>query len=228
MEDVQETLGQLTRVTIAIRKAGDKSHIQKADASFNNNNPQIRALRRHLEILLLAKPRESGTLEARVSNQGVVLYSSAFANVEINSNSLSKVMKRLIEANLKRRNLFLYAQMHADKLSSATQYQSSTNRVTLQIRKTLSGPSIIPPAKREKSDASPLEIESATTATVVQDTIIMPAQHTMQPTSTVISATTSRVQYPKPPLFNRDQRVFQCPCCCQMLPISVSRSSQWK
>jgi hypothetical protein len=51
-KDVEENLNQLTRLTVAIRKAGTRFRLQKADSSFNPDDPQLILLSRHLEILL--------------------------------------------------------------------------------------------------------------------------------------------------------------------------------
>lgn len=72
------------------------------------------------------------------------------------------------------------------------------------------------------------KVYSATTATEVQDPIALPAQASAQPATTVISAISSRVTYPRPPQLRSDQNLFQWPCCCQTLLTSISRGSQWK
>lgn len=228
MDDVQDTLGQLARVTIAIRKAGASSCWQKADASFDFNDPQSQALRRHLEILLLAKPSENGTLQARESRQGVILYSAVDRNVEIDSKSLSKITKRLIEANLRRRNRFLYAQLHAETLSNRVKAQDSESQDTLHTMKPSRSPILSVPAGRKDVKEEPVNVESTTTATAVQGMIIMPAHQTIKPVTTVISVTTSRIRYPNPPAVKMDQTIFQCPCCCQVLPIAASSGNLWK
>ncbi|KAF3396453.1 hypothetical protein F1880_006928 [Penicillium rolfsii] len=107
MNKVEGSLNQLTRLTVAIRKAGTRSRLQKADSSFNPDNPQICSLRRHLEVLLLARPDENGN--------------SDYSEEQLDPAKLSPVRTQLVEANLKRRNRFLYAQQHAQKLDSNPQ-----------------------------------------------------------------------------------------------------------
>lgn len=228
MHDVEDTLGQLAKVTVAIRNAGINSRVQKADASFNYDNPDIQALRQHLEILLLARPSEIGTLQARISSPEIILYSSTHEGVEFGSGSLDDISKRLIDANLRRRNRFLYAQRHAEKLSNTIPVRDSSRQVTTQSTIIPRSPirSFSTEGQELKRHSSP--VESATTATVIQDTITMPTQSVHYSTATVVSVTASRVEYPKPPSVNINQVIFQCPCCCQMLPISVSSGARWK
>ncbi|GAT22687.1 hypothetical protein RIB2604_01601020 [Aspergillus luchuensis] len=111
--------GQLSRITTSIRKAGINARIQKADASYDPGHPQVEALKNHLQLLLLlpSRPRDIGTLQAETSSHGVLLVSSIDGTIVSEPRSLTVIQQRLIEANLKRRNRFLYAQRHAIKLS---------------------------------------------------------------------------------------------------------------
>lgn len=224
MQDVNDIIGQLSRITISIRKAGTNARIQKADASYDPDHPQIKALSQHLQLLLLVKPSKNGTLQARASSQGILVLSCRDDTAVVDSHSLTAIQKRLIEANLKRRNRFLYARRHAMKLSERDQILFTSNPVPRK--------SPLPPVfnvlKRTTEEHGVPKLYSATTATEVQDPIALPTQASAQPATTVISAISSRVTYPRPPPLRSDQNVFQCPCCCQTLSTSMSRGSQWK
>ncbi|GCB23186.1 hypothetical protein AAWM_06071 [Aspergillus awamori] len=117
MQDVKSIIGQLSRITTSIRKAGTNARIQKADASYDPDHPQVKALRIHLQLLLLSRPTNNGTLRVLISSHGVVLTSPVDETIVTDSRSLTAIQQRLIEANLKRRNRFLYSQRHAIKLS---------------------------------------------------------------------------------------------------------------
>lgn len=103
--------------TISIRKAGANARIQKADSSYDSDHPQIKTLSHHLQLLLLAKPSQNGTLQARTSSEGLLVLSCTDDTSVVDSHALTAIQRRLVEANLKRRNRFLYAQRHAVKLS---------------------------------------------------------------------------------------------------------------
>ncbi|KAL3479410.1 hypothetical protein BJX99DRAFT_222568, partial [Aspergillus californicus] len=224
VQDVNDIMGQLSRITISIRKAGTDARIRKADASYDPDHPQIEALSRHLQMLLLVKPSQNGTLQARTSSQGILVLSCIDDTTVIDSHSLTTIQQRLIEANLKRRNRFLYAQRHAMKLSEGD-HTPSTSIPT--IRK-MPLPPVLHAFKRTTEEHGVPQVYSATTATEVQDSITLPTQASAQPATTVISVISSRVIYPRPPRLRSDQNIFQCPCCCQTLPASISRGSQWK
>ncbi|KAE8320572.1 hypothetical protein BDV39DRAFT_211546 [Aspergillus sergii] len=224
IQDVKYIIGQLSRITIAIRKTGTNAGIQKADASYDPAHPQIEALSQHLQLILLAKPNKNGTLQAEASSQGMRLFSCIDNTTVINSQSLTTIQQRLIESNLKRRNRFLYAQRHAMKLSERNQVPS----VSLPTPRKPPMPSVLDVFERTTEEHEMPKVYSTTTATEVQEPTPLPAQASAQPATTAISAISSRVTYPRPPPLKSDQNVFQCPCCCQTLSTSVSRGSRWK
>ncbi|PYH52451.1 uncharacterized protein BO96DRAFT_415550 [Aspergillus niger CBS 101883] len=224
MQDVKSIIGQLSRITTSIRKAGTNARIQKADASYDPDHPQVKALRIHLQLLLLSRPTNNGTLRVLISSHGVVLTSPVDETIVTDSRSLTVIQQRLIEANLKRRNRFLYAQRHAIKLSDG----GPTVSTSIQTPQKAPLPPGANPFARSTEEPELPKVYSTTTATDVQDPIQLPTRSSVQPTTTVISAISSRVTYPKPPPLRSDQNIFQCPCCCQTLPASVGRGSQWK
>lgn len=217
-------MGQLSRITMSIRNAGTNARIQKADASYDPDHPQIKSLSQHLQLLLLVKPSKNGTLQARASSQGNLVLSSRDDTIVIDQNSLTAIQKRIINANLKRRNRFLYAQRHATKLSERHQVPSKW----ISAPRKLPLPPVLNALKVSKEEHGAPQGCSATTATEVQDPIALPTQASAQPATTVISTISSRVTYPRPPPLKSDQNLFQCPCCYQTLSTSMSRGSQWK
>lgn len=217
MKNVEDNLNQLSRLTVAIRKAGVRSRLQKADSSFDPDNAQINSLRRHLELLLLIRPDEHGSSES--------------SRKELDTARLTPTQLRLIDANLKRRNRFLYAQRHAQKLEAKPIKQDDTCMLSdagnrrqrhLYTGKTAT---LSPQEERILAEDNP-PAQSTTTATVVDEQIVIPPK-TASPT-TVVSVTSSQISYPKPPPIHDDQRVFTCPCCCQSLPTTVARGNHWK
>ncbi|RDK37648.1 hypothetical protein M752DRAFT_308545 [Aspergillus phoenicis ATCC 13157] len=224
MQDVKSIIGQLSRITTSIRKAGTNARIQRADASYDPDHPQVKALKIHLQLLLLSRPTNNGTLRVLTSSHGVVLISPVDEAIVADSGSLTVIQQRLIEANLKRRNRFLYAQRHAIKLSG----WDPTVSTSIQTPQKVPLPPGANPFARSTEEPELPKVYSTTTASDVQDPIQLPTRSSAQPTTTVISAISSRVTYPKPPPLKSDQNIFQCPCCCQTLPASVGKGSQWK
>ncbi|KAJ5995826.1 hypothetical protein N7481_002803 [Penicillium waksmanii] len=218
LTDVEDSLSQITRLTVAIRKAGTRSRLQKADSSFDPSCSQICSLRQHLELLLLVHPDENGNSDSNKQ--------------QLDTARLTKIQLRLIDANLRRRSRFLYAQKHAQKLGinygrpKNTQSEEPTlvnqkpNPDVAQTTTSLQEQKIV-----SKKDP---QTQSTTTATVMDEPIVLPPLPVMTAVTTVLSVTSSRITYPKPPAIHDRQLLFTCPCCCQSLPASVRQSSQWK
>lgn len=137
---MKDTLKQLAKVTTAIRSSGAKLLIQKPkstfdrDASFDSDHPQIRALRRDLEISLLPElaqrvmtTKEKAGLEI-VPQQGLLTNLRSHTVAESASN-LSSILERLVEANLRRRYRALHAQNPANLPSNTVQAQDSMSDI---------------------------------------------------------------------------------------------------
>ncbi|KAL4778459.1 hypothetical protein BJX76DRAFT_362718 [Aspergillus varians] len=224
MKDIEGNLNQLVRLTVAIRKAGTQSRLQKADSSFNPSRPQILALRLHLMAIILVHPGEDGS-----SNSSIRMLEEA----HLDEVGLNPIQLRLIDANLRRRSRFLYAQKHARKLGvgshpghsappirmSAQANQIPRSHATLTIR----APKTPTPEFGHDGPA-----QSTTTATAVDSPLEFNQKQEAKPPTTVISITSSQIRYPRPPSISDAQRVFTCPCCCQSIPATMGRGNQWK
>ncbi|KAG5659084.1 hypothetical protein KAF25_000286 [Fusarium avenaceum] len=101
--EVEQIIDHLIRLGVAIRKSGTSSRSQKADRYFKDSDHQD--FLRYLTVIVLGRGTEDGREQ-----------------FEIDPKSLSPVQERLVMANLRRRNRFLYAQRHARKLESHTYY----------------------------------------------------------------------------------------------------------
>jgi hypothetical protein len=224
MKDVEDNLDQLVRLTVAIRKAGTQSRLHKADSSFDPSRPQILALRLHLMAIILVHPEANGG-----SNSSIKMLEQA----QLDQADLDPVQLRLIDANLRRRNRFLYAQKHARKLGvgshlghsappirmSALANQGPLSHATLTIR----APKMT--TLDPGNDGPP---ESTTTATAVDSPLELNQKQAAKAPTTVISITTSQIRYPRPPSISDAQRAFTCPCCCQSIPATMGRGNHWK
>jgi hypothetical protein len=215
MNDVEDNLHQLTRLVHAIRKAGAWSRLQKADSFFDPDSSELRALSQHLQVVLCAQAEERGTSQ------------SASKRLDPAQLQLTPIQARLVKGNLRRRNRFLYAQRHAMKLENITEAPRAVPNLLspgpvrpLHLHRTETAGT---PADPERYHTT----QSATTATNVDEAILLPQRQTRSPT-TVLSATSSKVDYPKPPPIQDQQTVFTCPCCCQALSTPLSKGSQWK
>ncbi|KAK6352550.1 hypothetical protein TWF730_009374 [Orbilia blumenaviensis] len=221
-KDVEVTLDQIIRLTVAIRKAGANSRLKRADRSFSLESPKVQELKGFLE--LIAHPRG---LKAE--------------------GQLTLVQSRLIEANLRRWHRFSYAKKHAKKLArSDTAPVEKKPEVIVSVpeentTKSDSKPAVsfdIPEEEEEvigvvQEDEAPRAVSiiaptATTAASAIEGNIIVPDKPVIRTPATVISRVSSRINYPRPPHTSQYHTVFKCPCCLQSLPIAYTERSQWK
>ncbi|KAL5091748.1 hypothetical protein Trisim1_002560 [Trichoderma cf. simile WF8] len=234
--DVAQVIDHLARLSLAIRKAGSSSRTHKADRRFNADDQP--AFRRHLNVVVLARGTEAGR-----------------SDYVINPNNLTAIQDRLIIANLRRRNRFLYAQRHARKLAAEAEPQNAPQEYQLEDDMPIR---VQEPEPEEKIITEPEEQASdpiETLAQVVVETALEPVVETQPPilsatsasgmtqaidpgfihnvtpsqvAKTEITTTSAKIAYPKPPVIPLGMRQFKCPCCCQALPEMYRQPSLWK
>ena len=223
--DIDSTLESLVALALAIRRTGRKSRLYKADRLFRPE--EHIEFKRHLECIVILRPGP----EVRESNHQ---YRWKVA-------SLSPLQRHLIDANLRRRNRFIQAQLHSVGLKSRAPVLglSDTRSNQQQLRKpaavappdapTPEAPSIV--LGPQSDDSFPLPAGSITTATYPTSELEYkePTQYrTESSPMTVITKITASACYPRP-RFESNQRLVRCPCCCQMLSVSeVKNDKAWR
>lgn len=200
MRHIETLLDQLARISVAIRRSGNILRLQKADLRLNPDEHQ--ELRDHLILILLHRPGHI--------------------------NELTEVQKRLVDANIRRRNRFMYAQTHAEHLGMARDRPQSHH--TTVSRSIIAGNS--EDAAQRKSEIRPStrsEAETTTTATAIDNPSILDVTRFRVPgATTVMSSTAVKIKYPHPPRIKKDAKLFKCPCCCQALPAELAETDKWK
>ncbi|KAM0345648.1 hypothetical protein ACHAPU_006302 [Fusarium lateritium] len=221
--EVEQIIDHLIRLGVAIRKSGTSSRSQKADRYFKDSDHQD--FLRYLTVIVLGRGTEDGREQ-----------------FEIDPKSLSPVQERLVMANLRRRNRFLYAQRHAKKLDARTSFTTENqfgypvydNPVLIDETASVRRPMAIPEEQPlpETLISPPIPVAmTATSASKVGSNIVEVPQHTpalSQIAKTDITTIAAKVIYPRPPRSQPGLRFFRCPCCCQTLPALFRESSQWK
>lgn len=99
MFSVKAILGQLARISTAIRRSGAKYRYRKADSSLKVED--YKDFEDHLTLVVL-----KGNLVANAAEQGGAI---AMLSRLTDSQLLTKVQKRLIDANIVRRNRIIFA-----------------------------------------------------------------------------------------------------------------------
>jgi hypothetical protein len=264
IENANFILNDLARLGALIRKAGASSRFVKADNSFRPEDPTHSDLREHLSQIILRRP---ASLEAQRRShwESIDLSLSRLQNEsreecltrahqDMNwftkqAQSMDTVQSRLLMANLRRSNRFMYSQRHGEKLESLSRSSATsrnkevTNAIPTdpdQIKSSdckpgnskQDGYDHLHQVIKEPKDRKPVHnVATDTTASAVQTEILsgliklpIPSQQA----TTTVSTTGSRIHYPQPPRIREDARVFTCPCCCVSLPSSFSETQRWR
>lgn len=219
MMSVDSTLDQLNNLSLAVRRAGSQLRLQKADSRFNRSDHS--SLETFLKFWVLTC----------TSTKPIPLDSSAD-----DRHHLSPIQLRLIEANLIRRNRFLYAQRHSKRMLRDKQTTVQSAQLPAEPDDTLpldksAQPGLLPPRhdlpavgqqpgvslKPAADNSTATRLETATE--ILRDTTGRDSQ---------ITSTALRVRYPNPPKIRSAARFFKCPCCCQTLDRGFSLGSRWR
>ncbi|KAK3629305.1 hypothetical protein LTR56_013036 [Elasticomyces elasticus] len=235
VNEVDVSLNELVRIAAAIRRAGTKSRLRRADAGFEPG--AHKELQAHLVTVIAT--RASGCAK-----------------------ELDDIQIRLIMANLKRRNRFIYAQTHSKALAvhgfpSAQIRLMSNAAMDWQWMTTVSNFALGTSSFALATGISVFQkmneiFQRATARTLLEATKPEPRTHgsstatgtnasamstytpmkltdTMwQGAATQMSNTIRKIEYPRPPVIASDTLVFKCPTCCQSLPVMFAESDRWK
>lgn len=226
VQNIDSAIRNLALIGVAIRRTGKASRSRRADRTFNpDEHPE---LRKHLECVLLLRPTEGG----RHSD-------------ELDPSKLTDLQRRLIDANLRRRHQFLLAQRRSRNQEGAQKQHpalGSTPSVddtplTKDARPASSrkpegsrGQPSTSSTKRKDPFLAPT-ISGLSRASTAEGTLkYAPAKrYTPGVTKTQITSIASDAEFPEPPDIPEDRDIFQCPCCCQSLPIETFKDPKlWK
>lgn len=223
--DIDSALESLVSISLAIRRTGRRSRLHKADRLFNPE--EHKELRTHLEAIILLRPGE-GPLDG--DNE-----------FKQKMNSLTAVQNHLVMANLKRRNRYIQAHLHSlglKKRSAGIEQQpvhETTERFTTPtassegnlVAVAVPVVALFPPEPSQPLEA-PMSVTSASVPESKLEYDKTVAKKSDPTPMTIITQITASARYPRPRLSGREQLV-QCPCCCQMLPVSEAKSNnQWR
>lgn len=238
MKSTEVILDQLARLAVAIRRSGISSRLQKADRLFDPEHHED--LQNHLVLILSANLSEIEKKRQEIWDFNAKDISRNF-NADITQ--LSTAQQHLINANLRRRNRFIYAQRHARKLASIQHFSTQEPVPKLEtVNQPNRGPNIVlggskarlsSPETKLVSAASPLST-TRSEATQITDTTVSAVatsvRFNISAPSTVMSQVTStgsKARYPNPPHLE-NLNSFKCPCCCLTLPVTFSEHDRWR
>ncbi|KAJ4264712.1 hypothetical protein NW764_015797 [Fusarium oxysporum] len=239
---VDSSLENLALVAVAIRKTGKRSRLKKADRRFKPE--EHKKLKDFLRILCLRQgtKKEPGNEAEKDDFKFEKLSSQEFINTS-KEFELSEPQQRLIEVNLRRRNCFLRAQEHSEKLKARQTEEpakagdageeADTKTKQLPNVEAISHGNLVENTTRDYNQgiiphAHTTPETKASTAEgsfKVRRTKKTPSQHAM----TAITTLTAAARYPKAPKTCKESKMFKCPCCCQTLPAEFGTDKDlWK
>jgi hypothetical protein len=231
LDNIDTTIRNLAMVGVAIRQTGKASRGRKIDRLYDPAEHQ--EFRRHLKCIALLRP--SDDFASRVS--------------ALESSNLNEIQERLIEANLRRRHIFLLAQKrsdHARKIDPVI--KNSETRINPQ-EELIAVPDDQSPIQAidqwEKVTFASLPQHHATErnksaiigdlskASTAEGTLRVGflKERKLMPTiaRTQISVIASNAIFPSPPPIPPGRLMFACPCCCESLPSEEFRDpTEWR
>jgi hypothetical protein len=215
---IDSVVDSLAFIGVQIRRSGRKSRLQKADRSFDRNRARYRSLRAHLSCVIVSRPTQQGRTEEDCHGYDY------FADL-----SFSPIQERLIEANLKRRHRFIEAQRHSQGLKNSS---TMTRRYNTGSASEIKHQDSLLEQKRKAaaSEQHRTLTRSATSASGLDpEWGGLHIQRRPSSAITRITAITATAKYPRVHApSNMDQKLIQCPCCCQALPTAELEDIIWR
>ncbi|KAF5655147.1 1-phosphatidylinositol-4,5-bisphosphate phosphodiesterase [Fusarium sp. NRRL 25303] len=223
--DIDSALESLVTLSLAIRRTGRRSRLHKADRLFN---PEEHAeLRKHLEAIIVLRP-----------GSGPCFRDNEF-RTEVKS--LTPLQNHLITANLKRRNRFIQAQLHSLGLKKrsvgfelpVTETAEQHDALAPSPENRIGEINMPPSAPILETLNRPLSVPMSVTSASVPESKLQykepVSKRTESAPMTAITQITASARYPRPRIYDNEQKVVQCPCCCQTLPVSEAKNNnRWR
>jgi hypothetical protein len=238
---VDSSLENLALIAVAIRKTGMRSRLERADGRFKPE--EHRELRDFLRIMCL---RQHGRNEAgKEDERGDFKFKKLSTEECINTLKefkLSEPQQRLIEVNLRRRNRFLRAQEHSEKLKARQSEESKGGDIKEDIdddAEQLPNVEALSLGSSKRNTTQDQGKRFGLSAPTIPETKASTAEGNFQvrkakkmfsqPAVTAITTLTAAAQYPKAPEACQKSTMFKCPCCCQTLPAEFgTNKDRWK
>lgn len=206
MKGVESTINQLHNLSTAVRRTGNHLRLQKADSRFNR--AEHKTLEQFLKVCMLARTSQD-TLE-RLEDES----------------RLTAIQIRLINANLRRRNRFLYAQRHAKNLARRQEATVDIPSPRGVVEGASPEPVSSPDERSLPQTKQKTRFDESTATMLGKDAKLITSPPSGRETQ--VTSITSKIHYPNPPKMEEGVSSFKCPCCCQVLPRMISQGQRWR
>lgn len=240
---IKTIVGQLTRISTAIRRSGAKYRHQRADISLREQ--EYDEFKRHLAIIILMSTMEG---DPSVENdptrstypRGSVDWDVIRSRVS-DQKRLTTVQKRLIRANIVRRNRIIFATRSIKQIKNRILPQEdqlvidrpqsidfeSITHVTREPRQ-LSTDESRPLPTLPSSTRTPSIVQSSTEIGSQFNLEALPPKKATPSVMTRVTRTGDRQDYPPCPV-PLSNEFLQCQFCADLLPIEYAKNkSRWK
>ncbi|KAK8103236.1 hypothetical protein PG984_016382 [Apiospora sp. TS-2023a] len=255
---IRTTLQYLSKISASIRKSGTRFRHQRADRRLEQRAPKLEGFRRYMLWIILVGPSKMHLLNSLLQRQtltGDITWTKAWITLKAyfsDEQRLSPVQRRLIHANLVRRNRFdFYFRAYCEKTGGdedkgvpGTTHDPTKHTVVTPTPNASNIPDHVPdqahrhnPALHAQPTPSPAAKSVDRTILPSQPatdigTLIMPRRPTTQGARTVstkFSRGALKQDYPTCP--GSEGKSFWCPFCVQPLDASYSdrkKDKRWR
>ncbi|KAK3941016.1 hypothetical protein QBC46DRAFT_312487 [Diplogelasinospora grovesii] len=229
---ISTTIDQLTRLSLAIKRSGNRRRAQKADESFDEN--RYEDLKRHLVFLILIGHSQSNLAEGS---------HSITSDPQINDTlQLTVVQRRLVHQNLLRHHRIQYAtrtmadskarspdaNVNKDSKKYSSLFSDFQDKGKQPAGQQLQSLQPVVAAKPSQSSQRNTAASVSFTATELGSQFDLPVPERRSASRTTVSRIGARQDYPKCPT---SKGLFNCPYCCQTLSgedLSAKSGTKWK
>jgi hypothetical protein len=241
---IEMSLGSLLRLSILIRKAGDKLRYKRADDDLRRIQTHVpetyAGFKAHLETLILIGPSEHSLL-TRLNSAGARNEIPHSVNIVIRSwinNRLGPIQRRLVEANIIRRHRIMCSRKDSRQAPSPSAQTNPPSRPTAATARP-SMSSAPPPeegirsaetTRPESSPAVPIpriieEAATVQTATAVGSDLNTAAMRSGRASSVVskLTRTGQNQDYPRPSVLDKSPL---CPYCGFVLDLEYAKNEK--
>ncbi|KAK2744436.1 hypothetical protein FQN55_006763 [Onygenales sp. PD_40] len=216
LEGIDIVMGNLDKYAESICWVPRRARAHPADLDFNA--AEHRELEMHLQCLILLRPTKDG-------RQG------------LDPARLTSMQRRLIDANLLRRNRFLSFQRHANTPEASRETQPPNWEDTWTARDPVRDKSAVPSSiiseRHTQTDAMPEIASSSGIASPPEDeTHLIEGGLDQSSGESGTTLITTQACYPEPPSCRpsqASQAFFRCPCCSQPLSMDdMAHDTEWR
>lgn len=233
MFNIKAIIRQLGRISTAIRQSGTKYRYSRADGSLKKED--FKEYEQHLAVVIL-----TGSIESRAGSINAAIFQPNIFDPD----RLTTVQKRLIHANVIRRNRIIYATRYMQEAAKQLRKHDQQPDIVPQALVRNTGAAVVHSSHMAKQKPGPgsstMQPPLSTTtpslsrtATDIDSQFDLSKNLAKKRTPSVLTKVTrtgDSLDYPNcPKPRSGEDELLQCPYCANLLPVEYLRShSRWR